>query len=253
MNNDVGRILKSFIETYGTSVALDPLRCEGLLRDTCPQSNQEIFVLVNAVRQQVPADLLSPRHTLPAGLFRGFLIKRLKDEVAFSEEAAQWAVDTWTAALNLEIVSPQQGATPDPAPAPITGAGNPQNNRVVDAGELTLLIRDLGNASWRVRESAFDTLVARGDAAIPVLLNTLSDSHEQVKITAIIALGALKARDAVPRLVVFLDSKGELPDYAAWALGEIGDDRAVTPLTRLLNRNDEKIQSIAEEALRKFG
>jgi len=253
MNTDVGRILKSFIDTYGSSVALDPLRCEGLLRDTCPRCNKEIFVLVNAVRQQVPADLLSPRHTLPRALFRGFLIKRLIDEVAFSEEAAQWAVDTWAAALNLEIVSPQEGATPDTAPATIPGAGNPQNKRVVDAGELTLLIRDLGNASWRVRESAFDALVASGDAAIPVLLNTLSDSREQVKITAIIALGALKARDAVPRLVVFLDSKGEIPDYAAWALGEIGDDRAVTPLTRLLNRNDEKIRSIAEEALRKFG
>jgi len=253
MNNDVGRILASFIDTYGTSVALDPLRCEGLLRDTCPQSHQEIFVLVNAVRQQVPADLLSPRHTLPAALFRGFLIKRLKDEVAFSEEAAQWAVDTWAAALHCGIDSPHESENPDPAPATISGTGNPQNNRVMDAGELASLVRDLGNASWRVREAAFDHLVASGDMAIPVLLNVLSDTREPLKITAIIALGALRARDAVPRLVVFLDSKGELPQYAAWALGEIGDDRATTPLTRLLNRNDERIRSIAEEALRKFG
>jgi len=252
MNSDVGRLLKSFIDRYGTTIALDPLRCEGLLRDTCPRCNKEIFVLVNAVRQQVPADLLTPRHTLPAALFRGFLIKRLQDEVAFSEEAAQWAVDTWATALNLEIDPPRQAAIPDPAPPSISGAGTLQNNRGVDAGELTPLIHDLGNVSWRVREFAFDTLVASGDAAIPVLLNTLSDSREQVKITAIIALGALRARDAVPRLVVFLDSKGELPYYAAWALGEIGDDRAVTPLTRLLNRKDEKIRSIAEEALRKF-
>lgn len=254
MNHEVGRLLKSFIDTYGTSMALDPLRCEGLLRDTCPRSNREIFVLVNAVRQQVPADLLSPRHTLPGALFRSFLIKRLTDEVAFSEEAAQWAVDTWAAALGLEIVSRPE-ATPDSdlVPATISGAGTPQNNRVVDTSELAHLVRDLGNASWRVRESAFDALVAQGDAAIPVLLNSLSDSREPVKITAIIALGALRARDAVPRLVVFLDSRGELPAYAAWALGEIGDDRAVTPLTRLLNRNDEKIRSLAEEALRKFG
>jgi len=253
MNNDVGRILASFIDTYGTSVALDPLRCEGLLRDTCPQSHQEIFVLVNAVRQQVPADLLSPRHTLPESLFRTFLIKRLRDELAFSLEAAEWAVDTWAAALQREIDSPHEGANPDPAPALISGAGDPQNNRVVDAGKFTGLISDLGNASWRVREAAFDALVAHGEAAVPVLLDTLSDTRETVKISAIIALGALRARDAVPRLVVFLDSKGELPYYAAWALGEIGDERAVTPLTRLLNRNNEKIRSIAEEALRKFG
>ena len=252
MNNDVGRILASFIDTYGTSVALDPLRCEGLLRDTCPQSHQEIFVLVNAVRQQVPADLLSPRHTLPESLFRAFLIKRLRDELAFSIEAAQWAVDTWAAALHREIDSPREEANPEPVPATIPGSGNPQNH-LVDAKELPNLIRDLGNASWRVREAAFDALVAHGEAAVPALLDTLSDSREPVKISAIIALGALRARDAVPRLVVFLDSKGELPDYAAWALGEIGDDRAVTPLTRLLNRNDERIRSIAEEALRKFG
>ena len=95
MNDQAARTLKTLIARYGTSVALDPLRCEGLLRDTCPRCNREIFVLVNAVRQQVPADLLAPRHSLPLPLFRGFLVKRLQDEFAFSDEAAHWAVDAW--------------------------------------------------------------------------------------------------------------------------------------------------------------
>lgn len=101
MNDQASILLKSLVARYGTSLAFDPLRCEGLLRDTCPRCSREIFVLVNAVRQQIPADLLTPRHSLPLSLFRGFLAKRLQDELAFSDEAAHWAVDAWADALGL--------------------------------------------------------------------------------------------------------------------------------------------------------
>ena len=60
-----------------------PEPCEGLLRDTCPECNREIFVLTHAVRQHVTDDLLSPRHTLPLALTEAFLVKRLEDEWVF--------------------------------------------------------------------------------------------------------------------------------------------------------------------------
>jgi HEAT repeat protein len=50
-----------------------------------------------------------------------------------------------------------------------------------------------------------------------------------------------------------LDEGGEPAVYAVWALGEIGDDRAITPLTKLLKSGDARLRSGAEEALRKFG
>jgi hypothetical protein len=286
MNEQAARTLKSLVARYGTSVALDPLRCEGLLRDTCPRSNREIFVLVNAVRQQVTADLLAPRHSLPPALFRGFLVKRLQDELGFSDEAAHWAVSTWAQALGLE------NDTASREPENISGPGSrsvgvrfPEDTSS-DAGRerraawvlalesgsvearleairqiagsqdeesFRLLITGLENSSWRVRESAFDALLGAGEPAVPVLVEALADSHERVVVPAILALGALKAGDAVAPLVALLDDGGEPAAHAVWALGEIGDERAITPLTKLLNRGDARLRAGAEQALRKFG
>ena len=286
MNDQAARMLKSLIARYGTSVALDPLRCEGLLRDTCPRCNREIFVLVNAVRQQVPADLLSPRHSLPMPLFRGFLTKRLQDELAFSDEAAHWAVDTWADALGVDNGADQAapagdsgaGGSREPPSVPdavYTGTGPEQRaawlmelesgsvetrlatirqfGRLQDRESVRLLITSLENASWRVRGAAFDALLDLGEPAVPCLIESLADSHERVVVPAAIALGTMKARAAVDPLVALLDSGDEPAVHAAWALGEIGDDRAITPLTKLLNSGDARLRSGAEEALRKFG
>ena len=286
MNNEAARILTSLVARFGTSIALDPLRCEGLLRDTCPQCNREIFVLANAVRQQVPADLLTPRHSLPMALFRQFLIKRLQDELAFSDEAALWAVDTWAGALGLnngsEKPEPAEDGGPDMSgytahvpDAVYTGTGPGQRaswageleSGELDAGlaaigqlvqcrdseSIRLLITTLENPRWRVREAAFDALVALGEPAVPFLLEALADSHEQVVSSSIIALGTMPAHGAAGPLIALLGSGGGPVVYAIWALGEIGDERAVTPLTKLLNSSDAQLRSEAEQALRKFG
>jgi len=279
MNEQAARILSSLVSRYGTSIALDPLRCEGLLRDTCPRCHREIFVLVNAVRQQIPADLLAPRHSLPPALFRGFLVKRLQDELAFSDEAAHWAVDTWAAALGLES-SPAPGTGDrenDTHPVPENGpsATTPEQRaawaqelesaaigvrlaaieamgRSPDSAAILLLITGLENSSWNVREAAFDTLVDLGERVVPYLTEALADSHERVVTSAIIALGALRARSAAGPLIALLETGGRTMPCLTWALGEIGDSRAITPLTRLLQSSDPQVRSAAELALMKF-
>lgn len=286
MNEQAARTIKSLVARYGTSVALDPLRCEGLLRDTCPRCNREIFVLVNAVRQQVTADLLAPRHHLPQPLFRGFLVKRLQDELGFSDEAAHWAVESWADALGLETGTDDRepagdapageiGEAPCVPDAVYTGTGPEQRAswaaelesgsvearlatirqivRSQDRESVRLLITGLENTAWRVREAAFDALLDLGEPAVPCLIESLADSHEQVVVPAVIVLGTLKARGAVDPLVALLDDGGEFAAHAAWALGEIGDDRAITPLTKFLNCNNTALRSGVEEALRKFG
>jgi hypothetical protein len=286
MNDQAANTLKSLIARYGTSVALDPLRCEGLLRDTCPRCNREIFVLVNAIRQQVTADLLAPRHSLPLPLFRVFLVKRLQDELAFSDEAAHWAVGTWAEALGVDNGADHAGpggdsgaggsAEPPSIPdAVYTGTGPEQRAawladlesgsvearlatirqivRSQDRDSVRLLITSLENTSWRVREAAFDALLDLGEPAVPCLIEALADSHERVIIPAVIALGTIRACGAVDSLIALLDSGEDPAVHAAWALGEIGDDRAITPLTKLLNCNNAALRSGVEEALRKFG
>jgi hypothetical protein len=286
MNDQASRMLKSLVARYGTSVALDPLRCEGLLRDTCPRCSREIFVLVNAVRQRVPADLLAPRHSLPVPLFRGFLVKRLQDELGFSDEAAHWAVDTWAAALGLNNSAEQQdpetdsredmtGGSAHVPDSVYTGTGPEQRaawamelesggvetrlnaiRQLAHPGDdenIRLLITSLENTSWRARQSAFDALVTLGGSAVPYLVEALSDSHVHIVTSSVIALGTIRAREAVGPLIILLESGGEPVTFVVWALGEIGDDRAVTPLTKLLNSSNAHLRSESEQALRKFG
>lgn len=285
MNEEAAHILVSLVSRCGTSIAGDPLRCEALLRDTCPRCRREIFVLVNAVRQQVPADLLSPRHSLPPELFRGFLKKRLQDELAFSDEAASWAVDTWAMALGIDtkknsvnsdlsyktlnrkpgITFPEDktvGADPEQrAEWAVSLESKDSAIRLAairamaqdpDVETLRLLVTALENPSWNVREAAFDALVDAGGRGVPHLIDALGDSHERVVTSAALALGALRAQDATEPLIALLE-KGRVGIMAAiWALGEIRDNRAITPLTKFLNNRDPQIVAEAGAALIKF-
>ncbi|MGB7788478.1 HEAT repeat domain-containing protein [Methanoregula sp.] len=279
MNDEPARILASLVARYGTSLAYDPLRCEGLLRDTCARCTREIFVLVNAVRQQVPADLLSPRHSLPFPLFKGFLAKRLQDELGFSDNAAQWAVETWSVALGLDPGGPGKDPLRD---ATTVSPGNrkstvPEDQRTRWADDLgsdrqgtrlgavrglaetgdpaciPLLISALENDQWQVRSAAYDALVHTGDPAVPALVEALGDSHRNLVGSVIFILGAIRAPEAVDPLVRLMESDRDLAGYAIWALGEIGDPRASTPLVKRLSDGNNSLQMAAEEALRKIG
>ncbi|HEX3001705.1 MAG TPA: HEAT repeat domain-containing protein [Methanoregula sp.] len=286
MNDDAGTILLSLVSRYGPAIARDALRCEALLRDTCPRCRREIFVLVNAVRQQVPADLLSPRHSLPPELFRGFLKKRLQDELAFSDEAATWAVDTWAMALDVDrkknsmdsgqsigetrctpgITFPEDTRTgTDPKQRADWAASLESRDSAVrlaairamardpDSETLRLLVTALENPHWKIREAAFDALVDAGDRGVPHLIDALCDTHGQVVTGAALALGALRAPDATLPLIDLLEQGREGIPAALWALGEIHDSRAITPLTKFQSSRDPQIAAEAGAALKKFG
>jgi hypothetical protein len=279
MNSEPARILASLVARYGTSLAYDPLRCEALLRDTCTHCNREIFVLVNAVRQQVPADLLSPRHSLPFPLFKGFLVKRLQDELGFSDEAAQWAVDTWSAALGLSVtntrteektapvvVSPGDHKSPVSEEQRIRWADDIGSDRPIaridavrglaDAGDpacIPILISALENDQWQVRSEAYDALVRLGNRAVPALLEALGDIHRPLVGSVTLILGAIRAPGSADSLIRLMESDEDLAGYAIWALGEIGDARASTPLLKRLSDSRAAIRIAAEDALRKIG
>jgi HEAT repeats/PBS lyase HEAT-like repeat len=279
MNDDPARILASLVARYGTSLANDPLRCEALLRDTCTHCNREIFVLVNAVRQQVPADLLFPRHVLPFPLFKGFLVKRLQNELGFSDEAAHWAVDAWSGALGLSANEawPEQ----DPAPFAISPgdprSSIPEEQRARWADDLgsdrpfarlaavrglagsgdpvciPLLISALENDQWVVRSAAYDALIGLDNEAVPALIAALGDTHKPMVGSVILILGAIRARESVDLLIRLMESDGDLSGYAIWALGEIGDTRASTPVLKHLRNGNAAIRQAAEDALKKLG
>jgi HEAT repeat protein len=282
MDDHPRTILRDLVSRYGISLATDPLRTEGLLRDTCGTYHREIFVLVNAVRQKVPADLLAPRHSLPLSLLQDFLAKRLCDELSLSADASRWAVESWAEALGLvpgtsagetetipaqqQTGSPAISADPDFSVKRLRYADDLESVNLVtrlravqdlaespDPEHIRLLIGALENGNWQVREGAFDALTGTGNAAIPALCEALGDTNDQVVWRASLILGALKAREAAGPLIPLLGREGIIRECAIWSLGEIGDDRASTALLKFIHTDDPALLHEAETALLKIG
>jgi hypothetical protein len=69
MNDLPRQKLKEIIIQYGRSLCDEPQRCEGLLRDLCGQYQKEIAVLVGALKERVPADLLASQNSTPPVVF----------------------------------------------------------------------------------------------------------------------------------------------------------------------------------------
>ena len=277
-------VLRDLIAQYGISLAMDPVRTEGLLRDTCGASRREIFVLVNAARQKVPADLLAPRHSLSLPALKEFCERRLSDELGFSEEAAAWAVGSWAGALGINGDGQEPAAQPrvEPArngPAPdgpvpedpaaagrreawagdLESAGLATRLRAValiardaDEGNIRLLIGALNNGNWQVRNAAFDALAALGRTAVPSLCDALDDPGDEIVWRAILLLGAARAPEAAGRIARLLSREGVVRECACWALGEIADRRSATALLAFIGSADPVVQREAEDALRKI-
>lgn len=119
---------------------------------------------------------------------------------------------------------------------------------------LEASVRDLSSARPDTRASAAEDLVrhARYDEsvrarAVPLLVARLTDEHPRVRSAVAVALGDLRACEAVtPLLVAVEDDDPHVRQMAINALGEIGDARALPRLRRALSdaRPEVRYQSI---------
>jgi len=119
MHNLPREKLREIVARHGRSVADEPRRCEGLLRDHCGAYRREIAVLVGALEERVAADLLAAGEGMPREVLLARLARRLHDNVAMEEAAARWAVHSWALALGAvsgaELEAIERGR-PKPAP-----------------------------------------------------------------------------------------------------------------------------------------
>jgi WD40 repeat protein len=125
MNDLPRQKLSELVATYGRSLASDARRTEGLLRDFCGQYKREIFALVNAMREGVPGDLMTSQGRMPTQVLLAQLTQRLHDNLALTQEAARWAVESWALALGViaeaevssalpRVETPDRAAPPQP-------------------------------------------------------------------------------------------------------------------------------------------
>ena len=119
---------------------------------------------------------------------------------------------------------------------------------------LEASVRDLASAKPDIRASAVADLVRHAQAddairarAVPLLTARLEDAHPRVRSAVAVALGDLRANDAVTALLVAVeDDDAHVRQMAINALGEIADARALPRLRRALNdsRPEVRYQSI---------
>jgi len=99
MNNLPRQMLRRILTKYGNEICSDARRCESLLNDLCGSYRREINVLVNAINERVPLDLLAANSSMPHELLLTKLERRLEEQTAVTTDAAQWAVESWALAL----------------------------------------------------------------------------------------------------------------------------------------------------------
>lgn len=102
MNDLPRQTLCKLIRQYGHELIDEPRRVRAMLRDLCPDSRREINVLGYAMDEQIPNSLLNASIALSPAILHATLSNRLCEQLALFEEAAQWAVQTWAFALNLD-------------------------------------------------------------------------------------------------------------------------------------------------------
>ncbi len=219
-------------------------------------------------------ELCSDRMALKA--FRRALdFNREKLEALFNEavaldrlrkrEAAQRAY-----ARAAELLSTRQGASPandrtqflvsilrddvDPVliriAAYLLGRTAPESvcNEIVE-------IVSVADEPWRRRHAVIALGMLCSHEAVPALLDHLHDAAGTVRASVAVALGRIRASEAVAPLIEVLrwDVSRAARGAAATALGNIGASRAVAALTDALGDRAENVRDSAATALGKMG
>lgn len=99
MDTRVEKTLSDIVKSYGVEVIQNPRQVEGLLRDFCGDLKREINLLVFALKEGVPSDLLKEKDQVQIELLINRLVKRLVDHLALEESAARWAISSWKAVI----------------------------------------------------------------------------------------------------------------------------------------------------------
>lgn len=141
MNERPRQILSEIVTRHGASVVQDVRRCEGLLRDYAAEHRREVSVLVSALEEQVPQELLAAPAGTPLEVQLRRLARRLSDNRAISEPAAAWSVNSWALALGLisgeQLKALEEAGTAAEEAVPVASAGEDDANRAADVTART--------------------------------------------------------------------------------------------------------------------
>jgi hypothetical protein len=106
LNDTASQKLKEIIDQYGQSVCDDARRCEGLLKDYCPECRLEINSLISVLKEGIPQELIRSAPVFPLEVTVPKLVKQTVENLGLTEENARWSVETWASALGVTAGRP---------------------------------------------------------------------------------------------------------------------------------------------------
>lgn len=119
MNDAARTALVDVIARFGRTICDDPRRAEALLYDLCGPHRREISVLVSALRERVPLELLGLQPGVVPAIAISRLTQRLENDLGLAPDPAQWAVESWALALGVigkrDLSAPRAPAAAPPA------------------------------------------------------------------------------------------------------------------------------------------
>lgn len=179
MNEQPRQKLREIVTRHGREVVEDARRCEGLLRDHAGQHRREVSVLVSALEEHVPQDLLaSAAAAAPRAVLLKRLARRLSDNQAISEQAAAWSVNSWALALGL-LADDELRGIEESAPATEAAAGVAVGD--TDAG------RDVTRAADATARTPSSTSPAKAPTDAGSVVASASGDGDYASITEALA------------------------------------------------------------------
>jgi hypothetical protein len=101
MNDLPRKTLSRIIAKHGAGICDSPKRVEAMLRDLCGAHRREINIIMGALEERVAADLMAAGAAVPLDVLFARLAARLRDNLAYTPEAARWGVGAWAVALGV--------------------------------------------------------------------------------------------------------------------------------------------------------
>jgi len=100
--------IATLLKTHGLTLLDNPRRLEAFLKDYHPQKRRELAVVLGALREGIPKRLLDPAPGVLRHIQAQRLTKLLRENLALTQEAAVWGVNTWAQALGLGSICPDR-------------------------------------------------------------------------------------------------------------------------------------------------
>ena len=101
MSDNARQKLIDLVARFGHELSEDPKRCEGLLRDVCFDQKKEILILVTAIKEGVPQELLRLQKSIPQKVLLDRCAQKLHENTGFVQELSNWSVLSWALALGV--------------------------------------------------------------------------------------------------------------------------------------------------------